>query len=285
VATVTNTKSSLWSVDLAAPAGPSKPVRVSSGSAAGVSPRAGPGYLLYQSWRGDKHGIWKLENGATRELWSETHSDIIGAPAISPDGRRVAFTVGSSDKTLLYVMGTDGAHARIVADSLTLRGSPAWTPDGQSVTSAVLREGEPRLTTISLNGNPPLPLVSEYSIDPVWSPDGQFLIYSGADVGTTFPLRAVARDGRPYQLPTLILTRGARHVVFWRDGRAIVVLRGEIGRKNFWLVDLHTGAERQLTDFASDIVIRDFDLSPDGKEILFDRIEDNSEIALIERSR
>jgi Tol biopolymer transport system component len=283
---VANTKSSLWSVSLTEErVGQSKPARISSGSATGISPRAGPNYLLYESWQGDTHGIWKLENASTSELWGEAHSNIVGAPAISPDGRRIAFTVARSDKTLLYVMESDGAHARVVADSLMLRGSPAWAPDGQSVTSAVLREGEPRLTTISLNGNPPLPLVSEYSIDPVWSPDGQFLIYSGADVGTTFPLRAVARDGRPYRLPTLILTRGARHVVFWPDGRAIVVLRGEIGRKNFWLVDLQTGTERQLTDFASDIVIQDFDLSLDGKEILFDRIEDNSEIALIERPR
>lgn len=61
--------------------------------------------------------------------------------------------------------------------------------------------------SIALDDSPPSPLVSEYSIDPVWSPDGQFLIYSGADVGTTFPLRAVARDGRPYPIPALILTR------------------------------------------------------------------------------
>src|SRR5450631_176408 len=35
-------------------------------------------------------------------------------------------------------------------------------------------------------------MVSEYSTDPVWSPDGRFLVYSGADVGTTFPLLALS---------------------------------------------------------------------------------------------
>ncbi len=38
-------------------------------------------------------------------------------------------------------------------------------------------------------------LVKEYSIDPTWSPSGQFLVYSGADVGTTFSVKAVSADG------------------------------------------------------------------------------------------
>jgi hypothetical protein len=45
-----------------------------------------------------------------------------------------------------------------------------------------------------LDGGAPLVLVSEYSLDPTWSPDGQFLLYSGPDVGTTFVVRAVAAD-------------------------------------------------------------------------------------------
>ena len=137
--------------------------------------------------------------------------------------------------------------------------------------------------SIFLDNSPPSPLVSEYSIDPVWSPDGKFLIYSGADVGTTFPLRAVARDGRPYPIPPLILTRGARRIAFRPDAASIVLLRGDVGHKNFWLVDLRTGAERQITELVPDIAISDFDLSRDGSAVLFDRIQESSRIALIER--
>jgi WD40 repeat protein len=182
-------------------------------------------------------------------------------------------------------MQTDGSQARVLTDSLALRGNPVWSPDGLSVVSAVADEGMPRLATVYLNGAPPAVLVSEYSLDPAWSPDGRFLVYSGADIGTTFPLRAVASDGKPYALPVPILTRGARRVVFSREGQAIVVLRGEIGHKNFWSIDLKSGAERQLTELPPDFNVRDFDLSADGAEILFDRVEANSEIALIERAR
>lgn len=183
---------------------------------------------------------------------------------------------------LLYVMDTDGSHVRVLADSLALRGNASWAPDGQSVVIGVVRDGEPRLTRIFLNGDAPLPLVSEYSIDPVWSPDGRFLVYSGADVGTTFPLRAAAADGRPYPLPSVMLTRGARRVVFFRDPQALIILSGEIGHKNFSLLDLRTGAQRMLAELPPDFVTRDFDVSAAGSEIVFDRVQVTSDLALIQ---
>ncbi len=286
VATLANPRFSLWSVALsgdgAVPATSAQPL---APAGAGFSPRLAANYLLYVSWQGGRNSIWRLADGSSSELWSGEHSTVVGAPAIAPDGRRIAFTVADRDRTLLYVMDDDGSHLRVASSSLALRGNPAWAPDGRSVVTAVLRDGEPRLTSIAVDEGTPLPLVSEYSVDPAWSRDGAFLIYSGADVGTTFPLRAAAADGRPHPLPTLMLTRGARRVVFARDRQAIVILRGEIGHKNFWLVDLDSGAERQLTELAADFVVRDFDISPDGSRIVFDRIEENSNIALIEHPR
>jgi Tol biopolymer transport system component len=286
VATVDASSSGIWSAPLdagSAASGAQTSTRpVSLVSATGLSPRPGPGYLLYVSARAGHQAIWKVAGGQSRELWSDARALIVGTPAVAPDGRHVAFTVQDGERTTLYTMDSDGREVHALTRSLVLRGNPAWAPDGRSIVSAVLREAEPRLTRIFLDGSAPSPLVSEYSIDPVWSPDGRFLIYSGADVGTTFPLRAVAVDGRPYPIPPLILTRGARRVVFRPDARSIVVLRGEVGHKNFWLVDLRTGAERQITELAPDIVIRDFDLSSDGSAVLFDRVEDRSQIALIE---
>ena len=128
-------------------------------------------------------------------------------------------------------------------------------------------------------------MASEYSVDPVWSPDGNYFVYSGADVGTTFPLRAAAPDGRPYTRPNLIMTRGARRVAFLQRSGLLVILRGDISHKNFWLVDPADGTERQLTNLPANIAIGDFDVSADGTEIIFDRVEsDNSSIALIERA-
>ena len=40
---------------------------------------------------------------------------------------------------------------------------------------------------------------------------------------------------------------------------------------NFWYIDLDSGARRQLTNFGREFTIRDFDVSADGREIVFDR--------------
>ena len=286
VATVDESNFSIWSAPLTPDpdaSGGQRVTPVSLVSATGLSPRTGPDYILYVSARAGRQGIWRAADGQSRELWSDAHSIIVGAPAITRDGRYIAFTVANGERTILYTMDSDGRNVRAQTQSLDLRGNPAWAPDGRSIVSAVIRDGEPRLMSIYLDNSPPSPLVSEYSIDPVWSPDGQFMVYSGADVGTTFALRAVARDGRPYPIPALILTRGARRVAFSPDARSIVLLRGELGHKNFWRVDLRTGAERQITELAPDIAVSDFDLSRDGSVILFDRIQESSRIALIER--
>ena len=41
----------------------------------------------------------------------------------------------------------------------------------------------------------------------------------------------------------------------------------------------------QLTDLSSSFVIGDFDVSPDGAEIVFDRVQESSSVVLIERAK
>ena len=55
-------------------------------------------------------------------------------------------------------------------------------------------------------------------------------------------------------------------------------------RRRLPLIDLKAGSERRLTQLTSDFDIRDFDLSTDKSEILFDRVEESSTVALIDRT-
>jgi Tol biopolymer transport system component len=279
---VSDPRSELWRVPLGeAPAGEAARVALVTGTAR--SPRVGPGYLLYVSESAGRGALRELVGGANRELWSDPRAGIVGAPAIAPDGRHIAFAVQRGESIDLNVIEADGGHVRVAASRLALRGGLTWDADGRSIIAAVDHQGEPRLSRIPLDGRAPSPLVAEYSLDPAYSPDRAYLVYSGADIGTTFPLRAAAADGRPYPLPSVILTRGARRVVLLRDGRTLVVLRGEVGHKDFWRIDIKTGSEQRLTQLPADFVIRDFDVAPDGSEIVFDRLQESSHIALIER--
>jgi len=286
VVTLARPKRTLWRLQIAdTPTEVSTPSRVALSTGAGFSPRLGPNYLLYASATGATESIWKIANGAGTELWSGQGAQILGGPAISSDGRYVAFSVRQHGQSLLYVMQADGTNARVVADSLDLQGDPAWSPDGQSLTSAANDHGTPRLFHIPLDGQTPSIFVEEYSLDPAWAPDGRLVVYSGPDIGTTFSVKAVAADASAHVLPPLTLTRGARHIAFLPEGRALVLLRGEIQHKNLWLVNLETGAERQLTNLPAGFDVHDFDISPDGREVILERVQDLSDIVLLDLPR
>jgi Tol biopolymer transport system component len=238
--------------------------------------------MIYRAPKAGTDGLWKIAaDGAATELWNGVNGRAVAAPAIAPDGQRVAFLVYSHGLTHLYVANTDGTGTRRVAEALDARGAPAWSPDGRWLAIAANRDSEPQLFKIPVDGGTPVLLVKEYSTDPTWAPNGQFLVYSGADVGTTFPVRAVGADGTPRPLPDLILTRGARRLVFL-DQDTLVIMKGDISHKEFWSVDLETGRERQLTSLQRGSIISDFDVSPDGREIIFDRTREESDIVLFD---
>lgn len=285
VATRAHPKTALWRAALTETATAlSSATRVGLTTAAGRSPRFGPGYLLYVSARATSDSVWKFVDGAAAELWSAPpDGQIIGAPAIAAHGARVAVSVNERGRSALYVMNADGTHARVVADAVALRGGPVWAPDGKSLAVAVADDaGVPRVCRIWMDGRPMTPIVSEYSVGPVWAPDGAFIAYSGPDIGTAFHVKAVTPDGRPYAFPDLVLTRGSRHVAFLPGTLNVVVLKGDIGHKDLWLIDLQTGAERLLTSVGRDVVVRDFDIAPDGRELVIEQVQEHSDIVRID---
>lgn len=61
-------------------------------------------------------------------------------------------------------------------------------------------------------------------------------------------------------------------------------MRVDPGHMTLVQVDLPTGQQRTLYELPGAFVTHDFDVAPDGQEIVLDRLEDNSDVALIERA-
>ncbi len=117
-------------------------------------------------------------------------------------------------------------------------------------------------------------------VNPLWSPRDDLIVYAGRSVIGQVLLRGVRPDGTPAALPDIRVRPGGYR--FLPDGSGLVFLP-RIQGLDFWLADLGAGAIRPLTGLANRGSIRTFDITKDGKAIVFDRTRQNGNIVLIER--
>lgn len=132
----------------------------------------------------------------------------------------------------------------------------------------------------------PVRLASTLSNHPVWSPDGAYIVYSQPLRGPQLALKAIAPDGKPVTLSSITVPYTAvTPYRFAPGGRSLIFVRDTSCARNFWGLDLATGAERQLTDLKPGYAIASFDVSTDGGHIVFDRLRDNADIVMLELRR
>ena len=284
VATLANPNGTFWRLgvgETAADTSSAAPISLTTGH--GFAPRVGSGLLVVCFVEGDER--WHLEarrRSGDRAVERAGRANHRRAGGRSRRTSRCTFSASSSGRTLLYVMNADGTNAQVVTESLELQGDPAWTPDGQSITSAANVDGTPHLFRIALERAQRCRSFRITRSIQCGRPTGESSFTPGADIGTTFPVKAVTAAGGAYSMPNLTLTRGARRLRFLHGRRVLVVMRGDIEHKNLWSIDLETGAERQLTNLAADFNVRDFDISADGREIVLERVQEHSDIVLID---
>ncbi len=258
------------------------------------APRYGPDYILYLASKGGTRGLWKWKDGSETELWKGSEAAVPFAPGISPDGTRIAFVTRIEGRNYLSLMGSDGTAVHRIAESLDVVDVPSWSPDGKWI-AAVAREEDGRarpLYKVPADGGPPVRLVEGLVFDPVWSPDGRLILYAESH-GGSLRLRGITPDKEAVAVPEIFVPHTGNRYRFMPDGKAVVIALSRVGQTfgvfgggtvapEYFLLDLTSGRRRQLTNLRPGFVTRSFDVSPDGREILFDRYRENSEIVLID---
>jgi Tol biopolymer transport system component len=184
-------------------------------------------------------------------------------------------------------MTSDGANPQLLAPSLDVRGAPSWSPDGKSIAVMGSDEKGPGLFLAAVDGGAPTRLYDKLCYYPLWSPDGQSILFAEYFQGPRMHVKAITPEGKPVPLPEIQFAapQVAKSPVAYRfvpDGRSLVMQDGGWRRQQFWLVNLETGQRQQLTNLRAGSSIRGFDVTPDGKRILFDRVQANSDIVLID---
>ncbi|MEO8097829.1 MAG: protein kinase [Acidobacteriota bacterium] len=287
VATVSNPVANLWRIPIGtgmADESAAKPVTVTAAYA--TWGRYENQSILYLSGKGGSGGLWAWKAGANGSvpLWNDTSSRLVSGASPSTDGRSLAFAVRLNGRNVLHISSIDGTGARAVAAALDLRGTPSWSPDGQFLVAAAATDEGPRVFKIPVNGGNVERLTDKATFNPVWSPTGDRIVYyDGSAGGATFPLRAMRPDKSPLAMPEISYRGDFEGYRFTPDGKSLVVLQGQFRAMDFVLFNLETEERRQLTHLKPGYSMRNFDISPDGKELLFDRVLENSDIVLIDR--
>ena len=185
----------------------------------------------------------------------------------------------------MTIMSSDGSGAQVLAQSIQIRGAADWSPDGASLVAGGMDAQGPGLFRIPVNGESPVRMVTGVASNPVWSPDGTLIVYAGPNIAGRQQLLGVTSDGVPVTLPDVAVSVGPRRSLrFMPTGRSLVYLRSGIGsaEAEFSLLDLTTKMTRVLARFDRQGEIGTFDITPDGKRIVFDQSWDNSDIVLID---
>jgi len=110
-------------------------------------------------------------------------------------------------------------------------------------------------------------------------------VYAGPVVAAEAPLLAVSSDGVPVDLTPIRLRGQGERYRFLPDGKGLVFMQGEWPSQDFWLLDLISKTRRPLARLMNKGTMRTFDVTPDGKRIIFDRLRENGDIVLIDRKR
>ena len=286
VATVSNPSVELWTIPLTSGiTGSGGASRISVPTARSAAPRfARDSSLLYLASRSGADGLWRLSGTSAVEIWKPTDAAVTSAAAPSPDGQRVCFVLRRDQRSTLRCSLADGSGPTMLAESLDVRGAPSWSPDGKWIAVAARDSGAVRVFKIRVEDGTEERLIDSVSSNPVWSPDGRFILYSGTPRGRSVPLNAVTPEGKPFSLSfgALLVDRLGDSYRFLPDGKSVVVKLGGFRRQDFWLIDIATGRRRQLTRLQPGQSLLRFDVSPDGKRIVFERVRENSDVALIE---
>jgi Tol biopolymer transport system component len=283
VATISNPVAGLWTVpilDRVAEERDVKPFTVPTVRA--LAPRFGGSSLFYLSSLGTGDGLWRLRNGQATEVWKGADGALLETPAVSPDGGRVAIVLRRSGKRQLHVLSSDGAELQPIAEGIVAQGTSCWSPDGRWIVTGGSDATGPGLFKIPLEGGSPFRLVAGQALNPVWSPDGSLIVYAGTNVSTFAPLLAVRPDGTSVELPHISLRRLGEHVRFSPDGKSLIYMQGLLASQDFWLLDLASMKSRPLTKLQNRAAMRTFDVTSDGKQIVFDRLRENSQVVMID---
>ncbi|MEM7417878.1 MAG: protein kinase [Gemmatimonadota bacterium] len=196
-------------------------------------------------------------------------------PAISPDGRAIAFVANTgNDLGRLFVRDVDAAAPRLVSAAVDVQW-PFWSPDGSAL--AYFSEGQ--LWRVALDGSAPLLVADLTGFGGTWGGDGSMLV--GTDEGI---MRVMAAGGEAPR-PVTTIDEGAgetshRFPTFLDDGERFVysAVESRPGGAGVYLTDVDGSERTRILESANNVSFLTVDslLFLQGQDLVVQAFDDGS---------
>jgi TolB protein len=144
-------------------------------------------WLAYVSFENKRSAIWVqyVRTGERRQV--SARAGINGAPVYSPDGKKLALTLGGSGGNPdIYVLDLQTQNLSRITDDPSIDTEAVWAPDGKSLYFTSDRAGSPQIYRIGVNpGDHPkrITFTGNYNARPRISVDGSQLAMVTLDSG------------------------------------------------------------------------------------------------------
>ena len=193
----------------------------------------------------------------------QINTKAVGSPRVSPDGKRVVYTVSDAVMTAdkseyvsqIWMATSDGKENYQVTFGDKSSANPKWSPDGSAIAfTSTRKDNKNNLFVLRLFGGEAEPLtdvktgVGNFE----WSPDGKWIAYSMSD--------AKSEDEEKNDK--------ARNDFRWVDENF------KLARLYAIPVEKDASGKREVKKLTSDDrQVNDFNWSPDGKTIIFSHVK------------
>jgi serine/threonine protein kinase len=232
VVTLANPTARLWSVPIEVASNAGHPESTENDVTAflrnatlATAPRFRGNALYYLSSTGAGDRLLRFDGVNSVPVWGDAQTGLEGPPAIAPNGQRIAVATRRGSKKNLRLIASDGSESSLIAPTIDVEGSADWSPDGKWIVTGGNDGKGFGLFKIPLAGGEPVRLTTTVGRNPVWSPDGSLIVFTGANVFTFAPLLAIHPDGTPVKMPEIRTQRDGERMRFSPDGRSLIFMR------------------------------------------------------------
>ncbi|MCP5053094.1 MAG: PDZ domain-containing protein [bacterium] len=229
--------------------------------------------------------LWTVPASGGEAVRLTIHTGYDSRPSWSPGGQAIAFNSNRHGNEDIFVMPFPGGPPRQLTWHSSNDTISQWSPDNTILfnTTRVFRQVERsrELYSVSPTGGTPHRRMDTLGLNPVMSPDKQFIAFEkGSCRVTREAYRGPAnRDIWLYDIKAGTYTRLTRHngndfFPRWGDSRTLYYISAQSGRYNIHSISLDpmgkSSGTHQVTQF-TDFGVRYFNLDANGRVIVMER--------------